>query len=447
MPATLRPAFRRVVGPRDEPRSSAGANLPRSRRARVIRGDDARSSPEAMCRRADLGYRALVTRLSHAASRLRDASPASLIAAGGALAFAAMAVELATASWPDTPAADLAVAALFGACLAASGWWPAEALICAGILMPAQAALGADIADNSGTLALACVALVFAAAARTPRRRFWTAFAVFAVGLHVMAQIDSGDDPMTTFLWVSIVLLGFPAAAGQSIRWRAEANAELRRQAAELERNREARVAAAALAERRRIAGELHDVVAHDVAVMLVQAQAAARMIRAGRPGAPASIEEIEHTGREALTEMRRLLGVLRRGDESPSLAPPPTLDAALALADAARADGFDATVSRRGAPIALPPWIELTGYRIIESAMTSIREHSDATHAHAGLSYGSAALEIELRSDGVVTEACLEGIRERARSCDGSVATTVSAEGHGRLRVVLPLDPAEAPA
>lgn len=379
----------------------------------------------------------------------RTASLQRLLVVAAFLTFAGMVLEVETGSWSHAAQrpGNIAAAAIMSGCVALSAWRPALAAVIAGVALPVEAALGSTLANGSGVLALVGLILCFVLAVGTDARHFWPAFAIYAIGMQAMALIAGDEDPVGTFVWLSVILLGFPATAGRLIRWRSETNAELRDQADELERNREARAHAAGLAERRRIATELHDVVAHDVTVMLVQAQAAARMIASGRPQAAASIEEIENTGREALSEMRRLLGVLRRGDETAALAPQPRLARAQELADHVRAEGVDATVSEHGTPVPLSSGLDLTAYRILQEALSSVKDHGAATQAHAAVTFAPGTLAIELTSNGLITEACLEGIRARAMMYGGRVETSISAQGHGRLHVLLPLQPDRVPA
>ena len=167
------------------------------------------------------------------------------------------------------------------------------------------------------------------------------------------------------------------------MRWRAQTNRRLEQQAEELERNREARASAARLATRTSIAKELHDIIAHEVSVMVVQAQAARRGVERGRDDAAASIEAIEVTGREALTQMRRLLGVLRHEDERRRA------DAAAVPAPdrRARRERRASSVSTcTWTPMAevedLPSSVELAGYRIAQEALLSGREAGGATRS-----------------------------------------------------------------
>ena len=140
------------------------------------------------------------------------------------------------------------------------------------------------------------------------------------------------------------------------LRSRNALNRRLDEQAREIERNRAEREAAAVLGERTRIARELHDVVAHDVSVMLVQAAAAKRTVPADPERARAAIAAVEETGREALGELRRLLGVLRRGDEELALAPQPSLERIGALVERMRAAGLPVELEVAGEPVHLPP-------------------------------------------------------------------------------------------
>jgi signal transduction histidine kinase len=223
---------------------------------------------------------------------------------------------------------------------------------------------------------------------------------------------------------------------------------------------------AAAAAERSHIARELHDIVAHNVSMMVIQIGAARMQLQiglAGAEGAGASLLDAEEAGRQTLDDLRRLLGVLR-ADEAADAAdaaeaagapispepPQPGLAQLKALVAPIRATGLQVEVDVAGDPVALPTALDLTVYRIVQEALTNTLKHSGATSADVRLTYKSSTLLIDVVDDGTPRPAGdrtghgLVGIGERAALFGGTV-TAGAAEGGGwRVQAELPL-PARA--
>ncbi|MCW2701896.1 MAG: sensor histidine kinase [Blastococcus sp.] len=237
--------------------------------------------------------------------------------------------------------------------------------------------------------------------------------------------------------WLSILLIAW--LLGAYLRTR-------RLYAQGLVREREERALTAVAEERNRIARELHDVVGHSVSVMTVQASAVRRLMRPDQARERAALETVEAAGREALTEMRRMVGVLRSGDESPNLAPPPTLGQLDRLVENFRQAGLDVVLQQEGKPVPLPPGLDLTAYRLIQEALTNTLRHAGATRAVVGVSYGGGTLRLSVRDDGRGPDGSppgtgLLGMRERV-AVYGGVLSTGSADGGGfQLCAELPLE------
>jgi signal transduction histidine kinase len=157
----------------------------------------------------------------------------------------------------------------------------------------------------------------------------------------------------------------------------------------------------AAAEERSRIARELHDVVAHSVSVMVVQAQAAQRVLEADTGAAQEVLGSIETTGRQALTELRRLLGLLRQFDGAPSLSPQPGLQHLDTLLDQIRDAGLSVQLTVEGSPAALPQGVDLSAYRIVQEGLTNTLKHAGADRATVLVRYAPAQVEIEISDDG----------------------------------------------
>jgi signal transduction histidine kinase len=243
-----------------------------------------------------------------------------------------------------------------------------------------------------------------------------------------------------------------PWLAGRTMRRRRRLTAALEETARQLEAEREDRARAAVLDERVRIARELHDLVAHSVSTMVVQAGAARRSVRAQPDDARAAALTIETTGREALGELRGLLGVLRRGDEELALAPQPTLERVDALVDGARAAGLDVGLRVEGAPAPLPRGQELAAYRIVQESLTNALQHAGGARTDVVVRYGRTALEIEVADDGAepgggsgASGHGLVGMRERVALYGGSFDAGPGDDGGWVVRARLPRSEAAA--
>jgi signal transduction histidine kinase len=217
------------------------------------------------------------------------------------------------------------------------------------------------------------------------------------------------------------------------------------------ERERDVAAREAVVAERTRIARELHDVVAHSVSVMVVQAQAGPRLLAAPED-AREVFRSIEAVGREALVELRRLLGVLREGDEDAATAPQPGLGLLDTLLEQVREAGLRVDVRIEGEPVQLPPGIDLSAYRIVQEALTNTLKHAGLAEAEVVVRYGASMLELEVLDNGAGPGPRLAGsghglvgMRERV-ALYGGVLEAGSRNGHGfAVRARLPLAPEPA--
>jgi signal transduction histidine kinase len=200
--------------------------------------------------------------------------------------------------------------------------------------------------------------------------------------------------------------------------------------------------------ERRRIARELHDVIAHSITLMTVQA-GAARLLLAEEPErAREPVLSVEETGRQALAELRRLLGMIRSGDGEPALAPQPGLARLDDLMGQARRAGLPVDLAVAGEPRALPPGLDLTAYRIVQEALTNARRHAGPARASVLVRYGIESLELEVTDDGRTAPTRsdggghgLVGMRERVALYDGTLEAGRRPEGGYAVRVRLPVE------
>lgn len=263
------------------------------------------------------------------------------------------------------------------------------------------------------------------------------------------------------------VLLGYPEGAaalfaaiatvvgawslGDNVRTRRAYLAQLEERARRLEVEREENARHAVRDERARIARELHDVVAHHVSAIAVQAGAAAEIVERDPLRAREALRSIQGSSRQALAEMRALLSVLR-GDDEPGTdrLPQPGLAQLESLIAQSRAVGLPMTLRVEGFPRPLPEALDLSAYRIVQEALTNSRKHAGLARASVLVRYGEEALELEIRDDGRGTTRPspgtnegrgLIGMRERVALFHGDLTTGVVADGGFAVRVRLPLE------
>ncbi|MBO1419058.1 sensor histidine kinase, partial [Streptomyces sp. FH025] len=191
-------------------------------------------------------------------------------------------------------------------------------------------------------------------------------------------------------------------AWGRLTRVRRAYLTELEDRAARLERERDAQAQVAVAAERARIARELHDVVAHNVSVMIVQADGAAYVLDNSPQQAKEALGTIASTGRQALVEMRRLLGVLRTADTAEEYVPQPGVEELPELLEQVRTAGLQVDYATSGHPRELPRGVELTVYRIVQEALTNVRKHGGPdVHARVAVDFGERELAVLVEDDG----------------------------------------------
>jgi signal transduction histidine kinase len=258
-----------------------------------------------------------------------------------------------------------------------------------------------------------------------------------------------GDDPPLNALAAAAVpalLLGSAWAIGDNLRTRRLHLATLQQRAADLRRDRDQRALLAVAAERARITRELHDVVAHGMSVIVVQAQAAEAALP---PDSTTSREALRHvigTGRASLAEMRRLLGIVRP-DAPPALDPQPGMAALPALVDEVREVGTPVTLQIEGEPAPLPAAVDLAAYRIIQEALTNTRKHAGpGARAVIRLAFTGAYLQVDIADDGPAPTPApapdghgLRGIRERVAALGGELRAGPQEAGGFAVRVRLP--------
>jgi signal transduction histidine kinase len=274
------------------------------------------------------------------------------------------------------------------------------------------------------------------------------AIAGTAIGFASIAVVARVDERLGLEEAVSGILFGGAVSAiGYALQRRSSRAAALEERAALLERRRQEAEQGAIAEERRRIARELHDVIAHSITLMTVQAGAARLLLAEDPERARESVLSVEETGRHALAELRRLLGVLHPGEGEAALAPQPGLARLDDLLAQARRAGLPVELAVAGTPRALAPGVDLTAYRIVQEALTNARKHAGPAHAHVVVRYGVDALELEVTNDGQAAPKSgdggrhgLVGMRERVALYDGTLETGPRAEGGYAVRARLPV-------
>jgi signal transduction histidine kinase len=305
--------------------------------------------------------------------------------------------------------------------------WPLGllAVICA------LALFDADVSPITLPILLA----MFNVALRCGRREIAAAFAISLVGIFGGGVIHSTVGWAVQPILLRVVAVGMATAAGLYFAARR----------AQVVRERTVLADQAVAAERVRIARELHDVVAHSVSLMVVQAQALDALRGDARDAAGAQIASI---GREALGEMHHMLDVLRpNGEERPELAPAPGVRDVAALVERARGAGIDVALAVEGEPRPLPAGVDLSAYRIVQEALTNVIKHARALHTEVRVRYETAALELSVIDDGTqlgdggAPGHGLVGMRERVALFGGTLEAGRRSDGRGyAVRAVLPL-------
>jgi signal transduction histidine kinase len=296
--------------------------------------------------------------------------------------------------------------------------------------LTAQALLTVFLEGLAGIAALLVAVYSVAVHAGLPRALVGL---VLALGCAAVIAESASDAAFNGFLVTGTWL------AGRALR-------TARVRTTELEYEREERARLAVAEERARIARELHDVVAHAVSTMVVQAEAGEALLDRNPEQARESLGAIQTTGREALVEMRRLLGLLRRGDAQLALAPQPGLAELRRLAEQVTQAGLPVELDVVGEPRSLPPGLDLSAYRIVQEALTNALTHAGPARARVMVRYGEGQLELEITDDGRGDTGGsgghgLSGMRERVRLYGGELQSGRRAEGGYVVRATLPLE------
>ncbi|MDQ2896156.1 MAG: sensor histidine kinase [Actinomycetota bacterium] len=315
----------------------------------------------------------------------------------------ALLVEIELQVWLSPYVHDRVPSAVGGLALSAAvavrRRWPFGAVLVAVVAVMAQEALGGRVTQHTVGALLALILVMYSAGALLGERRAWLALGLGLAGLSASVGMSAG-----TFsdLWFGgIFLEGLPWAVGRIGHERSVRERAYRERAERVDAGREQHELAAVWGERARIARELHDVIAHSVSVMVLQASGARMVMGAEPERAEVSLCSVERAGRDALAEMRRLLGVLGSGEDLQSLAPQPGLRDIEDLIVRTRSAGLSTYLRVDGEPMTVSAALDLCAYRIVQEALTNAIKHAGPAHAEVRLRWEHDALEVEISDNG----------------------------------------------
>lgn len=288
------------------------------------------------------------------------------------------------------------------------------------------------------------------------RRRTWLTVATCTVVMFAAASVsilDEADGYSWTNAISMLAYLGGAAVVGVVIRNRKRIFVDMEDRADRAEAERLAEAQRAVARERIRIAREMHDVVAHGMSVITVQAAAAQAIVRTDPDAAEESLAQIESVGRESLNEMRRMLGVLRSGDDDDmsSFEPQPRLDDVRVLVAHCEEAGVPTSLSVTGVERELPTGVGLAAYRLAQESLTNVLKHAgESATADVRLHYGADTLEIDVTDDGRGAVSSLSttgtghgliGMRERVEVYGGQFCAEPRTGGGYGVRAVFPIE------
>jgi signal transduction histidine kinase len=312
---------------------------------------------------------------------------------------------------------------------------------------------------NITTIDAAILVLLYTLAAYSRRRMSVAGLAICLIG-SAAAVARWAPSYIGLSHWISVGLVAFAGSSlvawvlGDSMRYRRGYYAALEDRAARLERERDAQAQIAAAAERARIARELHDVIAHNVSVMVVQADGASYALDSSPERARQALGAIASTGRTALAEMRRMLGVLRSDDDTTGVVPLPGIEQLGELLEQTRASGLAVSFTVQGVPGPLPGGLALAAYRIIQESLTNTRKHGGPrASARVLLRYCEDVLMLQITDDGrgaTVADGAghgLTGMRERVALYNGTLRTGPLPGGGYQVTARLPVVRGAVPA
>jgi signal transduction histidine kinase len=340
--------------------------------------------------------------------------------------------------------AALVVAVAYGSLI----WRRTRPIVAGLVMIAAWLTLNTAFPGDLEPLQVPLIGIIFTAyamGAHTQGRSAVAAPLVLAAGM--TAVVTTFDESVFTDYVFPTAFVLVAWLAGRGLRTRTRLTEELHEAAVRAQEAHEEEIARAAADERRRIAREMHDVVAHSVSVMVVQAGGARRILERDPRRAVEAAAHIEDVGRAALAEMRRLLGVLHHGEDDAGRAPQPTLRELGRLVERSRAAGLPVTLEVQGTPQPLPPGKDLAAYRVIQEALTNAIKHAGAAPTSVTVRWQPSVLVLEIVDRGGAgmngsngSGHGLVGMEERVRLYDGTLRTGRVAGGGFEVVARLPL-------
>lgn len=347
------------------------------------------------------------------------------------------------------------VVAVLGALVAlgAARWYPLQAAFATlGIFLLGALVTPGSLYEVSTGGAVALVACCVFGSLREQRDRLIGLAGALAVLYVVVLRapeelVNADSSSRVADMVANTILFTVGWGATWAVASRVRTTRELRAQTARLEAERDAVAQEAVAEERARIARELHDVVAHSVSVMTVQAGGVRRLLTPDQTREREALAAIEETGRRALTEMRRMVSVMRSDHEAAALEPQPGIAMLARLVQEVREAGLAVTLNLDGELPPLPPGVDLSVYRIVQEGLTNVLKHAGPAHAWVTVQVGEGAVELVVEDDGSGTGRAngaghgLIGMRERVAVYGGDLETGPREGGGFRIRARLPVD------
>lgn len=406
-------------------------------------------------------WRSALARVGIRTPFARDALLAAVVAVVGVVTVVLNAATLERVVWLAAPTAAqmglLSLAVVAGAVPLA--WRRRAPALAAGVAIVGSV-IGVVLASGQQDTGLALWIALYSVGAYSDRVRA-AAVWVLASGSYIAALWAAPADVPTgvEFTMGQLVLaqgaastlsFGIAVLLGAYVQTRRAYRAQLVDRAARLEREREVQAARAVADERARIARELHDVVAHHLSGMVVQAGAAERLLDRDPEQVREILGDIRRNGKATLGSMRRLIGILREDAETAATAPRPGLDALDLAAAQARAGGVDVEQRTEGERVDLPPEVDLAAYRVVQEALTNVRKHAPGARAVVTVRYRPHDVEVEVVDDGPAADAGpvdeedssgvgLVGMRERVSLLGGELSAGPRATAGWVVRARLP--------
>lgn len=391
--------------------------------------------------------------MSHVRDRLgRDHRIIDAILAILALVVLELTVWLTSGTSASDRIVTAAAAVLYAAPIAVRRVWPAASLVFSIAVVTVSMPFGSQLLSNDNAYVIPVLVLGYSAGAEPDTRRSMAALGLGLALLWTWAILpgpggSTNDLGQTaTALFYGTVLLVPTWVVGRLTRRHSARTTAFRELAAQVDTEQGARDAAAIANERARIGSELQDIIAHSISAMVIQA-GSARLTMGSEPDrARESILNVERTGRQALSDLRRLLGMLRKDDDPRALSPQPGLSQITAMIDSVRQAGLTCERETLGDPIHLTPGIDLVAYRVVEMALQAASDWG-VGRSFVTIRYEPRDLELEVRGDRTIPdlERRLAPLVQRVALYQGELRAHPSREGFA-LRARLPLE-AGAPA